>query len=220
MDNQTLRYLPLGMLLLAYISSLRAFRLDMPLLLKRFSFFLLAVFVGEIFGVLWAKEIYKHTPYGQNNQWWYNILHLYMYLFYFYFFYKIFQSPKLKKAVAVLCVSYILFAGYNFWRSGILKLNNYNDAFAGFCMVFFCVSYYHQLLKAREIIVLKNDVPFWICTGLLINELGSALGLFFITVLEKTAPAIHTIVMLMAVVMYFTYSIGYLCHKKTLSGKP
>lgn len=206
-------------MLISYISSLRAFRLDMPLIFKQFSYFLLFVFLGDSFATAWPKWVYQHTPFIQSTHLFYNFFHLCMYSFYFYFFYRILQLPKLKRIVIGLCIVYLTFSLVNFSINGIMVVNGYNTVLASFIMGFLSIAYYYQLLTAREIVVLKNDVAFWITTGLLIYHLGSTMNLFFITIFESLAIYTHRIVNISTSVMHLTISIGYLCHNKTLSGK-
>ncbi|MGB8193095.1 MAG: hypothetical protein WCF67_14300 [Chitinophagaceae bacterium] len=212
-------YSALLCVLISYISSLRAFRLDVPEIFRQFSYFLLFVFLSETFGMAWPRWIYQHTPFAQTNQWFYVFFHFIMYLFYLYFFYKVLQRPKPRKVVKLLAVIYILFASINLlFIEGVMKLNIYSDLLASFIMVFLSIVYYYQLLKAREVISLKNDIAFWISTGIFIFHLGSLMGNFLINYVYKTSPTvalmIHHIIQVSSMVMYLTYSIAYLCHRK------
>lgn len=215
-----LQYISVSCILISYISSLRAFRLDMPLIFKQFSRFLLFVLLGEAFGVSWPKWIHQLTPFSKANGWFYNPFHVCCYVFYFYFFYRILQSPKLKKLVIAFCIVYLCFVIISFSINGVDGFNPYNNQLASFLMCFLIITYYYQLLTAREIILLKNDMAFWICTGLLVYHLGSVLDLSLINYFsDAAAQKIHMVVMLAAAAMYLTYTIGYLCHKKPSSGK-
>ena len=212
-------YLSLFIIFLSYISSLRVFRLDMPLLFRQFSFFLLFVLLGEVFGIAWSKKIYQFTPFSRNNQWFYNFFHLFSYLFYLYFFYKVLQLPGIKKTVKLLAVFYILFAlGNLIFVQGFMQFNTYTELLACFIMVFSSIAYYYQLLNGREIISLKNDAAFWISTGVLIYHLGGMMGLFLINVMNvisnEKARSIHLIIQVSAVCMYINFSIAFLCMRR------
>jgi hypothetical protein len=125
----------------------------------------------------------------------------------------------LKRIAAVLAVVYVLFSIINLTVSGVMVLNKYNDLLASFIMLFLCIAYYYQLVNKRELVSLRNDLAFWVSTGLLINHLGNTMSLFFINLLAYSADKLHIIIMFAAFIMYLTYSIGYLCHNKTLSGR-
>lgn len=148
-----------------------------------------------------------------------------MYLFYLYFFYKVLLLPKLRQMIKLLAVIYILFALINlFFVQGLTTLNSYTDLLAYFIMVFLSIAYYYQLLRAKEIVSLRNDIAFWISTGVFIFHLGSLLSSFVINYVysysQKDARSILTIIHIASVTMYLTYSIAYLCHKKKSSGRP
>jgi hypothetical protein len=212
-------YLPLFVLFISYISSLRAFRLDMALPFRQFSFFLLFLFLGEVFGIAWPKILYRLTPFSRNNQWYYNLYHFCCCLFYLYFFYQILQSARMKKVIKTLTIVYILFVTINIiFIQGFMELNSYTELFNCFLVVFLSIAYYYQLLYAKEVISLKHDAMFWISTGLLIYHLGSMMGLFLINVMNlisnEKALSILYIIQFAALLMYLTFSIAFLCQKK------
>lgn len=211
--------LSLFILLVSYLSSLRAFRLDMPVIFKHFSFFLLVALVGELFGTAWPKWIHQYTPFSNNNQWFYVFFHFAIYLFYLYFFYKVVRLPHVRPVIKLLAIVYMLFASVNaLFIQGFFKLNTYSDVLGNFILIFLSISYFYQLLRSPEIISLKNDMVFWISTGVFIFHLGSLMGNFLINAMYSNsipkAQNIHMIIMVSAIVMYLTYIIAYLCRKK------
>jgi hypothetical protein len=212
-------YVSLSAIVLGYISSLKAFRLDMPMVQRYFSLFLLFVFLGELFGIAWPRTLYSLAGYPQSNQWFYNVFHFLSYLFYLWLFYRVLETDKLKKTIRTFAAVYILFALSNMIAvQGILILNTYTDLLACFIMVFLSLAYYYRLLHAPEIITLHRDFFFWVSTGLLIYHLGSMMGLFLINVMNaisnESARNIHLIIQLSAALMYINYSIAFLCLKK------
>lgn len=211
-------YASLSAVLLSYVSSLRAFRLDTPQPFRHFSFFLLFVLIGEVFGVLWPRYIYQFTPFSRNNQWFYNFFHLLSCLFYLYFFYRVLTLPVIKKAIVLLAIVYTLFAVINLlFFQGVMQLNTYTELFICFIMVFLSISYYFQLLYSSQIVHLNCDTLFWISTGILIYNLGSMMGIFLINVMNaisnEKARSIHYIIQLSAVLMYVNFTIAFLCRK-------
>jgi hypothetical protein len=218
-------FLSLSFVLASYLCSLRVFWLDMPAIFRNFSFFLLFVFLGECFGIAWPRVIYRHTPFSQGNQWFYNYFHFFCYLFYLWFFYRLLESPVTKRVIGILAAAYTLFAVSNWlFGQGPVMLNTYTDLFACFMMVFLSIATYFQLLYAKEVIVLQRSPLFWISTGVLIYHLGSMMGLFLINVMNvisnERAQYVHIIIMFSAVLMYINYSIVFLCAKRICTGKP
>lgn len=206
-------------ILLSCISSLKAFRLDMPVIFKHFSFFLFFVFLGEIFALLWVKKLYQFTPFTRNSHWFYNIFHFVIYLFYLYFFHAVLLLPKVKKWIRLLAVAYAGVAIINFFFvQGPFRLNTYTELLACFIMVFLSIAYYYQLLYAKEIISLRRDTVFWLSTGILIYHLGSMMGLFFINIMNiisvEKAKSVHLIIQVASVLMSINFSIAFLCRKK------
>lgn len=211
-------YISLSIVLLSYLSSLKAFRLDSPTL-RRFSWFLLFTFLGECFGIFWPKMLYRFTPFSRSNQWFYTIFHFFSYVFYIWFFYQILTLPALRKTIRILFLCYVSFALVDFYFiQGMFQLNTFSDLFACFIMVFLSIAYYYKLLYAAEIVSLKNDPFFWISTGVFIYHLGSMMGLFLINIMNaishEKAKNIQLIIQMAAVSMYASYSIAYLCIRK------
>lgn len=212
-------YIPLLFVLLSYLSSLNAFRLGMAAEYKRFSYFLLFTLLCESFGVAWPKWLYMYTPFTRSNQWFYNFFHLATYLFYFRHFHIVLLSGALKRIIGILTASYLFLAVLDLaFIQGLLWLNTYTDLYGSFIIIFLCISYYYQLLYQKEITSLKTDPMFWISTGLFVYHLGSSMGLFVINVMNKAsnqgARGIHLIIWMLAIIMYLTFSIAFICRRK------
>ena len=212
-------YFSLFIVLISFLSSLRAFSVHGDAVLRAFSWFLLFTFLGECFGVAWPRILYRHTSFSRGNQWFYTIFHFVSYVFYLWFFSKILHLPVIRRVIRVLFLLYLLWAVANYlFIQGMTQLNTFSDLLACFLMVFLSIAYYYQLLYAREVISLQRDPFFWICTGILIYHLGSMMGLFLINVMNmisnEKARHIHVIIQVSAVLMYANYSIAFLCMKK------
>lgn len=213
------QYFSISVILISYLSSLRIFRLDKSPLLKLFSFFLLFLLLGELFGMAWSKWIWSKTGFTRSNQWFYNFFHAGTYSFYLYFFYKVLSVRYLKRWVQVMGAVYLMFVIYNlsFWQ-GVYQFNSYTELFSCFIMIFLSIAYYYQLLHAKEIIVLSRDPFFWISTGVLTYHLGSMMGLFLINVMNAIsldkARDIHLIIGFCGILMYLNFTVAFLCLKK------
>lgn len=212
-------YLSIAVITVSYLSSLRVFRLDGYPLLKMFSFFLLFVLLGELFGVAWSKWIWNHTGFNRSNQWFYNLFHICIYIFYLYFFYVVLKVRRLRRVILGISIIYSLFVfGNLFWGQGIFLFNTYSELFYCFIMIFLSISYYYQLLYAREIVALSRDPLFWISTGVLTYHLGSMMGLFLINVMnaisQDKARDIHLIIAFCGILMYLNFTIAFLCLKR------
>lgn len=217
--NNWFQYLSLLFVLLSYISSLSAFRLDMAKPFRHFSYFLLFVLLSEIFGMAWPRKLYLYASATRNNQWFYNAFHFVSYLFYMYFYLLVIPHAKIRAAIKTIRGIYILFAiGNMLFVQGFMHLNTHTELLASFIMISLSIAYYYQLLYAKEIVSLKRDSVFWISTGILIYHLGSMMGLFLINVMNVVsngmAQSIHLIIQASAILMYLNFSIAFLCPKK------
>jgi hypothetical protein len=214
-----IQYGTFSIILVSYISSLNAFRLDMPGNLKAFSRYLLFVFIGESFAFAWPRWLYQLTSMPRGNAWMYNILHLIFYVFLIWFFYSLLKIPLLKKLGRVLGLVLVLFAITNMcFFQGMGKLNNYTELLAAFILVFLSLAYYYQLLHNKEVVSLHRDPYFWISTGVFVNHLGSVMSFFLIDVMgmisEEGASKVHMVIVFSGLLMYLTFIIAFLCPRK------
>jgi hypothetical protein len=216
---EVLNHIALVVLFLSFISSLNAFRLDMPVPFKQFSFFLLFTTLGEYFAYAWANGLNKLTAYDNTNQWFYNLFHIPLYLFLFYFFYRILHRPGIKRIIPVLAGLYFVFAVINLcFIQGILLLNSYSELLGSSMMIFLSLAYYYQLLMAKEVISVKRDPGFWISTGVFISYIGSILAISLINIMISISrqKAVHfmTFIILSGILAYLTFSMAFLCYKR------
>jgi hypothetical protein len=217
--NYWLQYTAIGMLLVSYLSSLNAFRLDMPKAYKQFSFFLLFVVLGELFAYAWSNWLYELLGVLPYNQWFYNFFHLLSYSFLMYFFYQVLGLPKVKKIIPVLALVYIAFALINlFFIQGLEELNTRSELVASIILIFLSIAYYYQILLDKKIIPLLNNPLFWISTGVLVSNLGSILALYLINVIAKIsmqkADTFLLLIQFAAILTSITFSIAFLCRTK------
>jgi hypothetical protein len=127
--------------------------------------------------------------------------------------------PGIKRVIKALALLYVFFVAINLAvGQGVLKINSYTELLNTFMMVFLSITYYFQVLKTKEIIVIKHDIVFWISTGVLIYHLGSMLLLFLIEVVNTSLAAnawrLFIIVELSSMIMYLCFTIGFLWAKK------
>jgi hypothetical protein len=217
--NTWLYFIALTFILLSCISSLKAFRLDMPRHFKYLSFFLWFTLLSEIFAYAWPRYLYEHTPYDYSNQWFYNVYHIIGCCFLIYFFTCVLVKQAIQKAIKVLGVGYVLFAVANLcFLQGPVQLNTYTEWAASGLLIFFSIAYFYQLLYDPNIVSIRHDPVFWISTGVLINALGSILGLSLINLMHlfshEKASIFLLLIQISGLLAYLTFSIAFLCPKK------
>lgn len=208
-------------LLFSAISSLKAFRLDMAAPFRLFSGFLFFVLFIETCAVAWPRLVkYYGLPYSNENHWVYNIYLIPAYLFYSYFYYRQLKSPAVKKIILSAGLLFFFTGVFNLlFFQGLYKFNTYTVLAAGMLVTFASVSYFYQILRDKSINPLNRDPLFWISSGAFLFHLTTMLGLFFILFLNnwygKAAHATIMVIKITSIVMYFVYSIAFLCQKKT-----
>jgi hypothetical protein len=214
-----LSYLNLLAILISAISSLRSFRLDTSKAYRYFSIFLFVLFIADVFGFAWPRVLHYRFNLGQKTLWLYNPLRLLSYTFYACFFYSVLTNRKIKTVIKFLAAALIIFGVTNMlFIQKISAHNSYTALFGQFLMIFISVSYYYQLLKAKDIIVLHKDTVFWISSGLLIYNLCGSINYFLIDIMDffsrDLAKKLHQTIMYFSVLMYLTFTIAFLCMKK------
>jgi hypothetical protein len=217
--NYWLQYVLIAMILISYLSSLNAFRLDMAKPYKQFSYYLLFVSLGELFAFAWQEWLYRLTPFPKYTQWFYNGFHYISYLFIMYFFYQVLRSAGVRNVLKVMGILYAAFALINMlFIQGLIWLNSYSELLASVILIFSSVAYFYQLLFAKKVETIKNNPLFWISSGVLLSHLGSVLALYLInnmtTISLPRAYFFLSLIRLAGIFTYLIFLIAFLCQKK------
>jgi len=194
-------------------------------ILKYFIPFLFLTVIVEFTGWWWTVH---------NGPWkfaMYNIFTPVEFLFYAFLFYIHLNKPIFKKIILFFSPVFILCTVLNMlWIQGINNtFNNYIFLLGSFCVVVFCCLYFYESVLPDKIDLQLSLQPFfWICSGLLINYLGSVIinALFeYLTSndLQSEGRRIYiTINNSLNVILYSSFCIAfYLCpnHKKISSSQ-
>lgn len=205
-----LPYIYVSSILIAFLSSLISFRLDLPVHLKLFSLLLGLTFVLELRNSAIIRTF--HGP----NYWVYNLFMPLEFWVYGLFFYRIIQH-KISKAIIriylylfpLVCLVSTYFFFKNNW-------NSYVFITGSLFTIGFVLMYYYQLITSKDVQPLSSTPEFWIATGMLIfyaiaipyygplsylvknnNELARLLLIYVYMVFDT--------------IMYLLFSYGYLC---------
>jgi hypothetical protein len=206
--------------LIAFLSSLKSFRLDFPVHLKLFSCLLGLTAAVELLSALLVYVLHK------PNSWLYNFFTLVEFWVYGYYYLQLVRVQALRRILQIFLIIFPIFwvvtvffiFGFNTW-------NSYVVIFGSFFSVLFAVMYYHQLIIAREIQSLRRLPEFWIATGMLIFYLGALpyFGMlnFLIKYNMDVARSLLKVLKVLDTLMYLLFSYGFLCRiiitKKSLS---
>ena len=174
-----------------------------------FPYFLTYVFFNELLGILLSFIL------GVDNNWIYNIYFFISFNFYFYWYYKIINSRILKNIILLFSVSFSLVALYFFVS---LKWDYYHEftfIFGAILTIFVTTFHFYELLNNNKVIVVNNNLSFWISTGLLMFNLGMVPLMFFSKIFNASNEVRILILISLNFFLYACYSIGFILCKPT-----
>jgi hypothetical protein len=206
-----INYIYLATILIAFLTSLICFRLDLSIHFKVFSLLLALTFIVEIGSVIIGRVLHH-----KNNFWIYNAFTLPEFWIYGYFYHKAITVRVLRKIVFLFLLIFPIFwfitvffiFGFNVWNSYVLIVGS-------FFSVVLALMYYYQMVTAREFRSIRDLPEFWIATGMLIFYLGALpyFGTlnFLISYSRSAATRLLTILKILDILMYSLFSYGFLC---------
>ncbi len=168
----------------------------------------------------------KDTLFERTN-WIYNIYTIIMYYFFIYYFGSLLISVKVKSIFKKLNFLFIVVSILNLIFSGVFfKSSSVFISVIGTLLLLIVIIYfYFDLLKTERIINLKRYLPIYISIGVIIFILcETPLSIFsqYFKTINKSFIVLKTnILLLINIIMYGTFTIGFLvCAKKKEKLKP
>jgi len=143
-----------------------------------------------------------------NNAFVYNIFMLVSFMFYFYWFLKAQSAKKIVIQIMMLLflISYIYSAFQEQFFYGLLKF----PFLIGTLITLVLVSFlFAEILTSEDVIVFRHSQKFWFATGLLIFNIGFLPILFFQNVLDSYSMYHGLIIMILNVLLYGCFIIGF-----------
>ena len=136
------------------------------------------------------------------------------FLFYFHWMLKIIKSKIRKKVIIALSVLFSGVAIYNFFT---LEWNNYHySTFVCGSIIYILLSlfFFSQLLNDKKVIHVKQNLKFWIATGLLLFNVGM-IPLLVLSDLFSADDSLRVIILIsLNLILYTCYSLGFIWSKK------
>lgn len=211
-------YIYLIPMLLSAIFSLRSFRLKWPLAFRIFSISLLLTLLIECFAISW-KWGFSQTKwwhYTRSNMWIYDAFVVIKYMFVVSFFYCILRSALVKKVITYSFCLFIPLASYNyFFFQGPFSVDTYTIIFTNSSTIFYCLLFFIQVLKDKNLIILTKDTSVWISLGLLLYNAGTLPFFVFFNYLINEQPSMATSYLYindaLNIIMYTLFLIAYIC---------
>jgi hypothetical protein len=195
---------------IAWISSLRSFRLDFPFHLKLFSCLLGLTALVELTAFILP------TCFHIKNNWLYNAFTLVEFWAYGFFYTWIIRKKILKRIILVFLLTFPVFWFITvFYQYGFFTWNSSVIVVGSFFSVLLPLMYYYQIITEREIIPLRALPEFWIATGMLIFYLGSLPFFGMLNFLGRShdgmVQKLYTVLTVQNIIMYSLFTYAFLC---------
>ncbi len=200
---------------LAFITSLRSFRLKNPQHLKVFSVLLGLTFLVEIGAVAFPKFTSVKT-----NSWLYNSFTLIEFSVYAWYYRRIIHLQRIRKAIRVFQILFPVFWFVTvFFVFGFKAWNSYVIITGAFFTMCFVLAYYYQLLASDDVVDISRHPEFWIATGMLIFYSCQVPYFGMLNYLVENylllAKKLLKVLTLINILMYSLFTYAYLCRIST-----
>ncbi len=183
---------------------------DTPL--KFLPFILLFTVLTEYLG-LFVKTVLSDVNFVI-----YNIYYLLYFVFFLYVFMKVIREQKFKRYIEIGIGLFVVF-----YLRDLVFTNIYENSFtltyiAGALILIFCIIlYYISILQSSQVLVIKNDLLFWISVGLFLFYIGYLPIKIIRTWFYEIGDFFQILLLIqfsLITIMYLFFLIGFLWMKK------
>jgi len=189
--------------------------------LKYFLFLLWYITITEFIG--WYASEYDVLVYFDENgvdynHWLYNQLYFIFFNVVLMIYLKSIKNSKQKKWIKFFILSYIIISIINwlFIQSFAFEMSELPYVVGSIFLIITIIFYLIQLLKSDSIIIFHKALLFWISIGLLVFHAGTIP--FSLEYNDYSLlPFIHNlflIIYILALIMYLTFTFGFIWSKK------
>lgn len=152
---------------IVFIFSIIKFPLYKNTPLKVLPLILLFTLLAESLG-MYIKHVY-----GPPNAIIYNIYYFFYFSLFMYIFMKVIEDAKFKKYIKIGIAVYWLFYTGDWVFTDFINSGFVISYIAGAAILIFCIIlYYISILQSSLVLVIKNDLLFWISVGLFLFYIG------------------------------------------------
>lgn len=155
---------------------------------------------------------------GVNNIFLYNILGVFEFCLFTWIYYYLITSVRIKKLIIILIpISIIIYTinGIFFSNPIFLSYLNFALAFKSLVITLIIMLYLFEIVKTEKVLYLKEIFAFWMSIGLLFFQVGYLPFKLLHPYLEDNSlNLIYTIQTPCSLLMYGSFSIGYIISKK------
>ena len=208
-----LLYLNYAMIAIALLASMTLFiQPDTDFYLKLFPLFLLVTVIVTIIGSHLSAQ-------GKNNTIMYNLFSDFEFCFYIIILQSVLRNKIAKRVVLVVFFLYLAFAVVNL--AFIQKINGFNSiSYALGCVLVaaICIYYFFELFQRSNLGNLMSQPEFWICSCLLFYYSCTfpiyAMANLLHSNNDFIIRNIRTIIKLLNIFLYLSFTIAFLCRIK------
>ncbi len=163
----------------------------------------------------YLKDVVYDIP---LNKFIYNLYYLIHFSFFFYIFMKMIENDRFKKNIKIGLVVFWVFFLSDFVFAGIFQSSFARTYIAGAAILIFCIIlYYISILQSSLVLVIKNDLLFWISVGLFLFYIGYIPIKIIKTWFYKPDSFFEFLLVIqfsLIIVMYLFFLTGFLWMKK------
>lgn len=197
-----------------FVISLIKFPLYRHTTLKLLPIILFLTMITEYLGY-YLKDVVYDIP---LNKFIYNLYYLIHFSFFFYIFMRMIENDRFKKNIKIGLVIFWLFFLSDLVFAGIFQSSFARTYIAGAAILIFCIIlYYISILQSSLVLVIKNDLLFWVSVGLFLFYIGYIPIKIIKTWFYKPDSFFEFLLVIqfsLIIVMYLFFLTGFLWMKK------
>jgi len=209
-----MQYAHLAVYAIVFVVSLIKFPLYKDTSLKVLPIILLFTLLTESVG---RFIVYQ---YGPPNVIIYNIYYFFYFSLFYYVFMKVIEEEKFKKYIKIGIVLYWLFYVWDWFFTDFINQGFLVSYFAGAGILILCIIlYYISILQSSLVLLIKNDLLFWISVGLFLFYIGYIPIKIIRTLFYKPNSFFELLMVIqfsLIIIMYLFFLTGFLWMKKRL----
>ncbi len=161
---------------------------------------------------------FVRDTYSIHNFFVFNSYYLLHFTFFFYVFMKVISEEKFKRYIKIGIVLFWLFYLRDFVFVGLFKNSFTISYLAGSVILIYCIIlYYISVLQSSLILVIKNDLLFWVSVGLFLFYIGYIPIKIIKTWFYEPDIFFDLLIVIqlsLIIVMYLFFLVGFLWMKK------
>ena len=201
-------FIPIVLELVAAVVATRTFKKYKLSNEKYFFHFLWYTFLVELLALV-LQNIFEI-----NASLLYAVFTFTSFMFYFGWYYRVLERKVFKGLVVGFAILYAIIhivAMVPGWFDGP---KSYAFATGSISLLILTLLHFYQLLKSDEVLIVKHKLSFWISTALLLFYIGIIPLILLASYLDIDGGNYKTILLILNVVLYGCYIIGFLWTKK------